>query len=210
MKFKSIIDGLTEAGSYRHALFYNFPGGLRFELSEGESPLGQVLTALRKATEICNDVFADSDSVLVHLQRFVFSTRFELRHSIRELGMAGISIPKDRDVWYEKVDESDDFGEGFWINCAFQVPAAKLQNLLWCALVTDFSSMHPNPHCLIYLVNTAGAIIVHPYDDRGMDVICRKPSVLDALYKKHSHWLLDYDREAMEQTFAPKNTSVNS
>ena len=58
-------------------------------------------------------------------------------------------------MWYEQVEETDDADEGFWIGCAFEVPVAKLQNLLWCALVTDFGAIRPNLHCLIYLVDAA-------------------------------------------------------
>lgn len=47
MSFKAQVQGIV-GGVYRHALFYNFPGGLRFELSEGDGPLDQALSALRK------------------------------------------------------------------------------------------------------------------------------------------------------------------
>lgn len=199
MRFKEIVHGLTETGNYRHALFYNFPGGLRFELSEGGSPFDQLLTALRKSAAICEDALGQGNFV-VHMQRFVSSTHFELRKSLRELDIAGIAIPMLRDVWVE-ANEEDDWGEGYWVNCAFEVPSSKLQNLLWCALATDFRRIHPNPHCLIYLVNPEKGILIHPYDDRGMDVICRIPTPLKALYEKHNAWLLDYDRMAMDQTF---------
>lgn len=83
---------------YRSALFYNFPDGLRFQLSDGGSPLDQVLTALRKATAICDDVFGDEDKILAHLQAFAPASRFGLRKMIRELHVAGIVIPEVRDV----------------------------------------------------------------------------------------------------------------
>jgi hypothetical protein len=200
MTYKEIIRELTETGSYRHALFYNFPGGLRFELSEGGSAFDQVLTALRKSTAICEDGLGQ-DKIIVHLQRFVFSTRFELRESLRELDIAGVSIPALRSVWVE-INEDDDFGEGQWVNCVFEVPTSKLQNLLWCALATDFRRIHPNPHCLIYLVNPENGILIHPYDDRGMDIICRFAAPLKALYEKYNAWLLDYDRPDMDRTFS--------
>lgn len=81
-------------------MFYNFPGGLRFELSEGNggSPLDEVLTALRKATAICDDVFVNDDKILPHLQAFAPASRFGLRKMIRELPVAGILIPAVRDV----------------------------------------------------------------------------------------------------------------
>lgn len=201
MTYRNIIHTLTETRTYRHALFYQFPGGLRFELSEDGSPLTQILTALRKATMICEDALGKGNPFLVHMQQFIFSSGFELRGTIRELRLAGIEIPKIRDVWYEEVYESDEYEDGFWINCVFEMQAFCMENLLWCALVTDFPSFHPNPHCLIYLVNPEKSILIHPYDDRGLDVICRNSMELTMLYEKYNAWLLDYDKEVMVQTF---------
>lgn len=204
MNLKRNIEEIV-GGPYRFALFYNFAGGLRFELSEGGSPLDQVLTALRKATAICDDVFAKEEKILVHLQAFAPVSHFGLRKKIRELHIAGIVIPEVRDVWLEAEDQThaeDDDECSYWVNCAFEVPRAKMQNLLWCAITTDFgSSLRPNPHCRVYLLNTNQGILAHPYDDRGMDVISRSTSVLAELYEKHNGLLLDHDRETMRQTF---------
>lgn len=158
-----------------------------------------------KASAICADVFAQEASIQVHLKKYYPSSRFQLRHALRELELAGLSIPRCREIWVEQVptdeqDEGDD--EELWINLAFEVPKAKLQNLLWCAFVSDFGPLHPNPHCLVYLINTEQEIIVHPYDDRGMDVIGGKREPLQRLYDAHKAWLLDYDIETMNRTFS--------
>lgn len=191
-------------GPYRYALFYNFPGGLRFELSVGGSPLDQALTALRKATVICDDVFGGEERILVHLEAFAPASRFGLRKMLRELCIAGLVVPKYRDVWLEVEDQADDGNESVqWVSCAFEVPTAKLHNLLWCAFATDFgSSLRPNPGCRVYLFNPNKGIVVHPYDDRGMDVISRRTSALVGLYERYNDLLLDYDIEVMRQTFA--------
>jgi Domain of unknown function (DUF3885) len=204
MNFRREIQEII-GNTYRDALFYNFPGGLRFELSEGGSPLDQVLVALRKATVICDDIFGGEEWILLHLQAFVPVSRFRLRAKIRELQLAGVIIPKVRDVWLEKAEENEteeDDDDGYWINCAFEVSVAKLQNLLWCAFTADFGPLHPNPNCRVYLLNTNMGIVVHPYDDRGMDVISQSTSALAGLYERHNDLLFDYDMEAMRETFA--------
>jgi hypothetical protein len=204
MNFRKEIQEIV-GNTYRDALFYNFPGGLRFELSEGDggSPLDQVLVALRKATIICDDVFAGDELILLHLQAFAPPSRFRLRAKIRELRLAGIFIPKVREAWLEKDEDEgwDDNDDRYWINCAFEVPASKLQNLLWCAFTTDFRPLRPNPNCRVYLLNTNKGIVVHPYDDRGMDIISQSTSALAGLYERHNDLLLDYDMEAMRKTF---------
>jgi hypothetical protein len=189
---------------YRYALFYDFPGGLRFALSDGGSPLDQALTALRKATIICDDVFRGEEKILVHLGAFAPASRFGFRKMLRELRIAGIVVPKAREVWVDIEDDTDDEDENsYWVSCAFELPTAKLQNLLWCAVTADFgSSLRPNPHCRVYLVNPDKGIIVHPYDDHGMDVISRRTSALAGLYERHKDLLLEYDMEAMRETFS--------
>lgn len=186
---------------YRHALFYAFPGGLRFELSESGDGLSLVLTALRKALAVCGDLFSERPTVIVHLQAVTSSSGFALRRTLRELDAAGVAIPRQRHVWFDGNDESGDRETGFLVHCVFEAPVAMVQNLLWCALVLDFPGLRPNPQCQIYLVDPVSRVIVHPYDDRGMDVVCGEPPVLQALYEKHQHWLLDYDRTAMDLTF---------
>lgn len=189
---------------YRHALFYNFPGGLRFGLSTDGSPLDQVLVALRKATEICDDIFGGQESLLVHLMTFAPISRFGLRSKLRELRRAGIVIPHVREMWLSFEDESDEDGgeKSCWVSCAFELPVTKLQNLIWCAVTSDFGdSLSPNPQCKVYMLNVEEEILVHPYDDRGMDVISRSSSALKRLYERHNNLLLDYDIETMRQTF---------
>lgn len=205
MELRKKIALLTADSIYRHALFYNYPDGLRFKLSEGGHPLDQVLVALGKATVICADIFDSDDLMLVHLQKFAPPGRYQLRSTLRELDLAGVTIPPKRDIWLAKEEEDscvESGDEGFWINIAFELPVAKLQNLLWCALAGDFGPLRPNPRCLVYLLNIEKEMIVHPYDDRGMDIIGGEFSLLRDLYKKHNACLLDYDLEVMNRTFS--------
>ena len=141
------------------------------------------------------------ERILVHLQAFASASHFSFREMLRELRLAGIVIPSVRDVWVDQTDDDDDYGAGHWVSCAFEVPVTKLQNLLWCAVVTDFGSLHPNPYCRVYLLNSHKGIVCHPYDDRGMDVIGRRKSALAELYTRRKDLLLDYDLEVMRRTF---------
>ncbi|MDM5179910.1 DUF3885 domain-containing protein [Massilia sp. DJPM01] len=203
MKLREQIEQLVDGKPYRHALFYNFPGGLRLRMSEGGDYFGRVLTALGKATAVCEDVFAGADTMVVHLQRYATPKRFDLRFALKQLDLAGITIPRARDIWAELVprDEPDD-DDNWWLHLVFELPRSQLQNLLWCAFACDVRELRPNPHCLVYLINPELGLIVHPYDDRGMDVIGKNGSALKHLYTVHQTLLLEYDLDAMHQTFA--------
>ena len=188
---------------YRFALFYAFPGGLRFELSDGDSPLDQVLTALRKASVICEDMFRDEERILVHLQAVGSTSRFGFRDMLRELKLAGIIIPEAREIWVDGVNGDGGDGSGNWVDCAFELPVTKLQNLLWCAVVSNVELFRPNPQCRVYLLNARKGLVCHVYDDRGMDIIGQQKSALIELYRRHKECLLPHDMEAMRRTFDP-------
>jgi hypothetical protein len=53
----------------------------------------------------------------------------------------------------------------------------------------------------VYLFNIPEQIMVLPYDDRGMDVAGPNRPLLKELYEAFSHYLLDYDRAAMDAVF---------
>ncbi len=204
MELRKKVESLVDGGIYRHALFYHFPGGLRFALSEGGSALDMALTALRKASVICADAFEHSATVVVHLQYFAPTCRFEMRQALRELAVAGIAIPRKSEIWTERVaqvEQNAEDVEDYWINVAFELPKSKVQNLLWCAIVSDLGTLGPHPGCLFYLIDIEHGIIVHPYDDRGMDIIGRDKEYLRRLFDTHRDWLLDYDLTAMNATF---------
>jgi hypothetical protein len=201
------IDQAFDGQAFVRPLFYSYPDGLRFGLSEGagETPLNQVLLALRKATPICEDIFAAEAVITVCLRKYANPNSFSYRATLRELRAAGILIPAERCVWVEPFKLDDRFAqdvEEWWLNIAFEAPIAALQSLLWCAFTVDFPSIRPNPRCAIYLFNIKQQIIAFPYDDRGMDVVGQDRALLAELYGKYTANLGEYDRAMMDQTFA--------
>ena len=49
---------------------------------------------------------------------------------------------------------------------------------------------------------------MHPYDDRGMDVIGPNHALLADLYHRFNERLLDYDRARMDGFFASSSAST--
>lgn len=202
MTLKQHINTLANGQPYRHALFYKLPGGLRFCMAEGEH-FARVLTAVRKGSIVCEDVFADADTILVHLQNYATPNRFDMRFTLKQLAMAGIAIPRAREIWAEPVPRQEpDDDESWCLNALFELPKSCLASLLWCAFAADFGELRPNPHCQVYLINPASGLMVHPYDDRGMDVVGTNREALRQLYSTHYAWLLGYDLDTMDRTFA--------
>ncbi len=171
--------------------------------------LEQFLLAMRKATEICSDIFPDQEPMTVCLRSHTRSNPFSHREILSNLNAAGIVIPKTREIWLEPIDEQDWFEESqpeWWLNVAFKASQTLIQSFLWCALTKDFGTVRPNPGCMVYLFNLKSELMVWAYDDRGMDVVGSNKTVLEELYNKHSSYLLDYDRAVMDATFVKSDT----
>lgn len=198
------IDTIFEGRAFLRPLFYNYPGGLRFELAEGGSALEQFLLALSKARTVCSDIFSDQEAPVVVLRLHTGSNRFEHRAVLRALRQAGVRVPRTRRLWLEAIPAEEWFDEGceeWWLHLAFEVPSGLLANLLWCAFASG--AIHPQPACGVHLFNLAQRVMVLPYDDRGMDVVGPNHGFLSELYFKHHRFLLAYDLAAMAAHFEP-------
>jgi hypothetical protein len=199
MNHRIAIEETFLGRAFLRPLFYSYPGGLRFELSEGGHAIDQFLTAHHKATEICRDIFSGIDNLTICLRVYYFQeSAFTYRSTLRELANAGIKIPRSRSIWVEEIAEDCS------LLVAFSASTTLLPRLLWCALSADFGLIHPRPLCSVYLFNLDAHVMAFPYDDRGMDVVGPNPSLLEGLYRKHSAYLLEHDREAMRASFDSK------
>ena len=213
MHFREQIEDGFEQKAFLRPLFYSYPGGLRFELSESGGAIQQFLQALRKAEEICQDIFPTNASIVVCMRAWRRSSAFDYKDVLSELHAAGIKIPRQRCIWIETVAAPDvikDGEEEQWLNIAFEGRQDIVSNLLWCALAVDFPAIRPNPGCLVYLFNMQKQVMVFPYDDRGMDVVGSNHDFLAHLYKKHQKYLLDYDRDVMNRTFSVLNSPLHT
>ena len=198
MTIRRAIEVSFSRRAFLRPLFYAYPHGLRFSLSEGATALGQFLSAHRKASEICADIFDSGSCMTVCLRCFeVGESRFSFRPMLRSLSDVGIEIPLMREMWRTDVGDDADVASVF---LAFDVSVDRLPSLLWCALASDFGSISPNPGCDVYLFNLDKGLIAFPYDDRGMDVVGTNRELLGTLYRRHRD-LLEYDLPAMRATF---------
>jgi len=195
-----------EANIFRRPLFYSYPNGLRFELSEGRTWIGQFLSAHRKALEVSKDVFAGRDQFLLCLRAYVAGNAFSIRRLLRQLRTVQIPIPPDRMLWSEPADLDDDDDEASdaeIVTLAFSVPTDLIQDVLWCALAMDLS-ISPRLDCATYLVNLEDGLVMFPYDDRGMDIVGPNAEALRELYVRHHSWLLPYELPHMEATYGAR------
>jgi hypothetical protein len=212
MDLRATLETLFDGKTFDQPLYYSYEGGLRFELSEGGTPIDQVFVALTKAKLICDAIFEGQERIGVCLRLYGPEKLMASKRNFEELKKAGIRISRDRCIWSTRVpvedvpeyaleDALEEDVEEFWHHFAFFLPESKLLTLLWCALVGDWGTMSPNPGFLVYLFSVEQQLLVLPYDDRGMDAVGPNHEALRSLYRRFNEYLLDYDRPEMDAVF---------
>ncbi len=61
--------------------------------------------------------------------------------------------------------------------------------------------IYPSAPVVIFLIEPNVPVMLHVYDDRGMDLISDDPTKLTGLYSDFADWLLYYDRNRMAAMF---------
>jgi len=205
MKIRSRINSMFDGKAFKRPLFYNYEGGLRFELSEGGDYLNQFVTAHRKGMEICQDIFTMNDQLTICIKLFGRESLLSCLSPIRELNDAGLFPLVEKEHWTEFDEEwveDEEYREHLWHYIAFNASSELVLNALWCAFSSDFECIAPSPSVTTYLFNFHKEIMVLPYDDRGMDIVGPNSQYLKGLYHKFGRYLLEHDRKAMDASFS--------
>jgi hypothetical protein len=53
----------------------------------------------------------------------------------------------------------------------------------------------------VYFIDQNSKTIFHVYDDRGCDLLATSPEAIRDIYNKYSNWILDYDRNKIDEVF---------
>jgi len=106
--------------------------------------------------------------------------------------------------WRARLDpEEPEQREEDFIWRAFDVTSdiASQDALLWSSLSYEMP-IEPRLPAVSHFADLERGILLHVYDDRGMDVTALTAAPLLPLYKQFDGWLLDYDQERMAAAFA--------
>ena len=195
---------LTE---FPHAIFYEFDIGLRFELGGEENPTARPLRrfaqAFSRADAVSSAVFENSSSLW--LLSYTYGTELPAKKRLKPYKICGLSKSSFEYLGatpQHDNDHIDAFGSDLYRHCdaAKLVDKAQLQEVLWLTLGSELG-IRPTVHAGIYIVDFDRSIALHPYDDRGMDVVSMDKESLAHLYDKHRSWLLEHDVPKMKATF---------
>ncbi len=191
------------------ALFYRFEAALRFELG-GETfsvngrPLQRFLQAVIRAISVAEAVFEKSSSITLLVSHYdrpkPSAAKFR---GITATGLARKDFSLVASTAQNDDEYRADFGEDLFLHQFVYNGDARhvLADVLWLAVAKEMP-IRPEVRWLsVYLVDFDRGICLHPYDDRGMDLVVMDPATLAPIYRAFGDWLLPYDRARMDATF---------
>lgn len=193
-------------------LFHHQPIGLRFEIGpENLSPFEDVEAeysplnrdyfeaAIQRVASVFRTVFEHDETILLTLQdvsdgRQKISKSNKLLKLIRPHAASEVMFSKRRDI-YQTTKESPHWNQA---EVTIRNNDLPLNEIFQPIAYSDFGSGF-SEYCFFSSANRD--VVLHLYDDRGMDVVASSVDRLRATYMNHIDWLLDEGREKMDETF---------
>ena len=126
----------------------------------------------------------------------------EVENGFDALQSTGFEAPQISEWQAELYPDADD-GEAYqYMLRSYDIAGNKAarDTILWHSIAAEMP-IYPCAPVVAFLINPVTSVMLHVYDDRGMDIIANDPAGLSEIYSAFEDWLLDYDRERMEQLF---------
>jgi Domain of unknown function (DUF3885) len=201
------LESVFGSAALEHALFYGHEKSLRFELSAGEPPykyMKMFMRAMQRATEISQYIFKHSKRIQVVLALYGSGGMLNRLSYFREFKECGITIPKNVEVWTRTTDN-----EQPRMYLCFDLPDMTVIPYLWGVLAKELG-IKPRMKADVYLADTDTGVLLHPYDDRGMDLIGPNTELIKQAYFHFNHYLLEHDLQRMDQWFLTSSSQAAS
>lgn len=182
---------------------------LRFELGGEEfdntvQPVPRFLQAHRRASTVADALFRESCIGVVAWNGSLPNPAGlpdEVEDGFVALQSTGFHAPQTSEwqaVLYPDLgDEAD-----VWDLRSYDLGLDKIarDTLLWHAVALEMP-IYPSAPVVAFLIDPSTSVMLHVYDDRGMDVSAYDAAKLHGLYSGFADWLLDHDRERMTKLF---------
>lgn len=212
-EYHQFLDTNFKGLKIRKPLFYSWNFGLRFDLQVGKTNTEEYFKeVLNRTSTIFEATFDNSDNVFMVFMDYKYKRR-KVRLSnfvfkqIENLKKSEISYSKEKRL-YEKNDKFDIRNVAI---CKLTTNRINYKSILSAIGNTDFLSRQPRldqkgifTSKEVYFININKKLIFHMYDNRGLDLISTNRETLRHIYQKHNNWILDYDRENIDNQFKLK------
>lgn len=182
---------------------------LRFELGGEEfdhatQQVPRFLQAHRRASTVADALFSGSCVGIVAWNGRMPNPDAlpdEVEDGFDALQSSGFDAPQISE-WQSTLCAEPDDQAHVWELRSYDLAPDRIarDTLLWHAVASEML-IYPSAPVLTFLLDPSASIMLHVYDDRGMDVIAYDPHELRGLYNDFADWLLDHDRERMKSLF---------
>jgi hypothetical protein len=207
------LDAGWDRPFYRPLAFY-----LRFELG-GEifrnvhEPVPRFIQAFDRARAVADAVFRSStalwaicgipgeDHPNIAARNRAYSKRFAALHSL------GFKIPGSptTPTWtapHPHYVDDPEIAEFSWRAFDLTGERALRDALIWNSIAYEME-IRPKSPIDSFLVDYEHGLMLHIYDDRGLDVFATDPMTVLSVYQEFNDWLLDYDRPRIDAMMKP-------
>ena len=187
--------------------FDQSPYSLRFELggdhSNLDDPVRRFTQAYDRARTVAESVFGVSRrliAVVMSTEPLSDLTGRPRKPGLSSLASIGFDTSQPTHSWEGPppwlAEEDAEGVKSSW--AAFDLSANRRQQdiLLWCS-IADEMPVEPNAAVVSYLLDPDAGVLLHVYDDRGMDLTGLSAASVASAYREFDEWLLDYDRDRM-------------
>lgn len=211
--FQDYMQSNLHGISLEPPLFYNSDVGIRFELGvpyRGVEDPSYFETVTKRSGALFESVFSESDEL------YIVRMTYEPKHPY-EIINPGVNVfakyvdtenAKQVICFEEKPDYDEDtnqlsgYSKSYSLLCYLK--QVDYKGILKAIGYADFPSMGNYISDGIYFIHPKKNIVFHMYDDRGLDIVAVRTEELMKLYNEFNDWILDYDREKIEQTFGKR------
>lgn len=205
MLLPPMLQTLKEIGNERLQLpvFYECPYALRFEIgtpSLTDARKLYIRAALQRALFLYNSSTTYDTLLWIH---YCSPDTLTSKHTQELLARFCLlaDLPEPIEIYQQETTDSDGAPllRIFFLWDMRQTPP-NIEALLDGIIQTDFSDFLELASA-VFFFDTASHIMLHLYDDRGMDIAAASTDALRTLYEHFSNWLLAYDRVRMDDIF---------
>jgi len=189
--------------SNMHPLFYNCKYGIRFEIGiediydKDMTPRKEYIeNALSRVMAIYNSGVKNPALLMweVYPESEEDKNNFEILFSNKIIPI----LPQEEFSQFIDIDDNIiKQTQLFWDLKKSKIP----MNKIFCEIIFGDIGGSKEFVSSVYIFDIENHTILHPYDDRGVDIVAYNKNTLTSIYQKLNSWILDYDRKQIDKTF---------
>ncbi len=181
-------------------MFYHFEYALRIELGGerfgADRPIRRFLQAHERANVISQSLFENSSEIFLLLS--TYGRKNPDRKRLTPLRLCGMKRNEFKYVGGTPQRDQDHIAEfGADLYRHWDIAEVKdkqsISDILWMGIASELAITPSFRGTLAYLVDVSSGLVLHVYDDRGMDVAAMANEPLKGLFRTYRDWMLEHD-----------------